>query len=181
MRQAISTRYAQALADAVFAAGSGADPQKISAELHTFNEIVKQSPELRKVLLSPAIANGRKRGVVERLGASIPVSRFVRNLLFVLIDRRRADLLQEIAPAFDEAVDERLGLVRAEVTSATALSDTQRRDVENALSEVAHRRVRCEFRVDDTLIGGIVARIGSTVYDGSVRSQLEAMRQSLVS
>lgn len=181
MPQAISNRYAQALADAVFAPNSGVDPRQVSSELHSFDDTVRSVPELKNVLLSPAVATGRKRAVVERLAAALPLSRLVRNFLFVLIDRRRADLLHEIAPAFDAAVDERLGLVRAEVTSAAPLSDAQVSELEAALSQVAGRKVRCEFQVDPSLIGGVVARIGSTVYDGSVRSQLDAMRQTLVS
>ncbi|MBC7925781.1 MAG: ATP synthase F1 subunit delta, partial [Bryobacteraceae bacterium] len=109
------------------------------------------------------------------------LSPLVRNFLFLLVDRRRTDLLNEIAPAFEAAVDERLGLVRAEVKSATPLSEPQQAELEGALSLVAGRRVRCDYQVDPALIGGVVARIGSTVYDGSVRSQLEAMRQTLVS
>jgi F-type H+-transporting ATPase subunit delta len=181
MPHAISNRYAQALADAAFAPGAAVDPRQISTELHTFIETVRSVSELKNVLLSPAIATGRKRAVVDRLAASLPLSRLVRNFIFVLVDRRRADLLNEIAPAFDAAVDERLGLVRAEVSSAAPLSDAQMTELESALSQVAGRKVRCEYQVDPSLIGGVVARIGSTVYDGSVRSQLNAMRQTLVS
>lgn len=181
MPQAISNRYAQALADAVFTDGSGMDPRQASTELHTFEETVRSVPELKTVLLSPAVATARKRAVVERLAASLPLSRLVRNFLFVLLDRRRSDLLTEIAPAYDAAVDERLGLVRAEVTSAAPLSQAQVSELENALSQVAGRKVRAEYEVDPSLIGGVIARIGSTVYDGSVRSQLQAMRQTLVS
>ena len=98
-----------------------------------------------------------------------------------MIDRRRTDLLGEVAEAFETAVDERLGFLRAKVTSATPLSEAHRRETEQALSEVTGKRVRADFDVDPSLIGGVVARIGSTIYDGSVRSQLETLRQRLVS
>jgi len=181
MPLAISNRYAQALADAVFAPASAVDARQISAELHAVDEMVQRVPELKTVLLSPAVSNARKRAVVSRLAASVPLSKLVRNFLYLLIDRRRSDLLKEIAPAFDAAVDERQGVVRAEVKSAAPLGDGQRSELESALSAVAGQNVRCEFQVDESLIGGVVARIGSTVYDGSVRSRLEAMRNTLVS
>src|SRR4051794_17268527 len=98
MPLAISNRYAQALADAVFAPASTVDARQVSGELHAFNEMVKGVSELKTVLLSPAVSNARKRGVVNRLAASIPVSKVVRNFLYVLIDHRRADLLHEIVP-----------------------------------------------------------------------------------
>ncbi len=181
MPQALSNRYAQALADAVFADKSGADPRAISGELQAFTNLVHTVHELKTVLLSPAVTTSRKRKAIQRIASEMPLSHLIRNFLFVLVDRRRADLLNEIAPAFDAAVDERLGLVRAEISSAASLSDAEKQDLEAALSQVAGRRVRCEFQVDAGLIGGVIARIGSTVYDGSVRSQLEAMRQTLVS
>ena len=107
---AISNRYAQALADTVFAPASAVDPRQISAELHAVDEMVRRVPELKTVLLSPAVSNARKRGVINRLAASVPLSKLVRNFLYVLVDRRRADLLNDIAQAFDAAVDERQGV-----------------------------------------------------------------------
>lgn len=181
MPQAVSRRFAEALADAVMAPDTGLDPRQISSELHEFGGMVQTAPELKVVLLSPAVSNARKRDVVARFAESMPLSRMVRNFLYILIDRRRTDLLEEMADAFDIAVDERLGLVRAEVTSAAPLPDAQRAELESALSQMAGKRVRCDFKVDDSLIGGVVARIGSTVYDGSVRTQLQSMRQVLVS
>jgi F-type H+-transporting ATPase subunit delta len=111
----------------------------------------------------------------------MPLSTQVRNFLYVLVDRRRAGLLDEITDAFEAAVDERSGVVRAEVSSAVPLSDAQRAELAKALSDVTGKRVRCEFAVDDSLIGGVIARIGSTVYDGSVRTQLGEIQQLLAS
>jgi len=181
MPQALANRFAQALADAVLSPGSGAEPAAISAELHSFVTIVGSAPELNHILLSPAVANSRKRAVVGRLGESISLTRLVRNFLYVLIDRRRANLLPEVAAAFDAVIDERMGRVRAEVRSAAPLADAQKQELENTLSQVTGKRVRCDFHVDDSLIGGVIARIGSTVYDGSVRTQLQSMQQLLMS
>lgn len=181
MQQAISNRYAQALADSVFAPGANVDAAQISQELHDFENMFRSVPELRTVMLSPAVSTVRKRGLIERYAQTLPLARIFRNFLFVLVDRRRINLLGEIARAFDTAVDERLGLVRAEVVSAAPLSDERKSEIEAALSEVSGRRVRCRFEIDPSLIGGITARIGSTVYDGSVRTQLQTMRSVLIS
>lgn len=181
MPQAISQRYAHALADAVLAPGSESDPKQVSSQLRSMEQMIRENADLRNVMLSPAVPNARKRGVIARLAEQMQLDPKVRNFIYVLIDRRRADLLDEIADAFDEALDERMGLVRAQVTSAAVLAEAQRAQIEQALSEASGKRVRSEFHVDPKLIGGVVARIGSTVYDGSVRTQLETMRQALVS
>jgi F-type H+-transporting ATPase subunit delta len=181
MPHAVATRFAQALADAVLAPGSGTEGRQAASELRAFEAIADSSSELRHVLLSPAVATSRKRALVNRFAAAIPLSRLVRNFLFVVVDRRRADLLGEIATAFETVLDERLGFVRAEVTSAAPLSPAQQSDLQQALSGVAGKNVRCAFSVNPELIGGIVARIGSKVYDGSVRTQLQSLGERLVS
>lgn len=181
MAHALASRYAQALADAVFAPGSSVDARQTASELRSFESLVKSSHELRNVLLSPAVPTARKRAVVRRIGDASGFSSIVRNFLYVMIDRRRTDLLGEAAEAFETAIDERLGFVRAKVASAAPLPERQQAAVQEALSEVAGKQVRCDFSVDPSLIGGVVARIGSTVYDGSVRSQLDTLRQRLVS
>ena len=181
MPHAVATRFAQALADAVLAPGSGMEGRQAAGELRAFESLVRSSPELRHVILSPAVATSRKRALVSRFAAALPLSRLVRNFLFVIVDRRRADLLGEIAAAFETVLDERLGFVRAEVVSAAPLSPAQQADLQQTLSGVAGKNVRCAFSVDPELIGGIVARIGSKVYDGSVRTQLQSLGQRLVS
>jgi F-type H+-transporting ATPase subunit delta len=181
MRDAVSTRFAHALADAVLAPGSGLEGSQAAAEIRSFESLVKASPELQHVLLSPAVATSRKRALIDRFAKTLPLSRLIRNFLFVVVDRRRADLLSDIAAAFETTLDERLGFVRAEVTSAAPLAPAQQSDLQEALSAVSGRNVRCAFSVDPELIGGLVARIGSKVYDGSVRTQLQSLGQRLVS
>ena len=181
MPNALSQRYAHALADAVLDPKSSLPGPQAATDLRTFETLVKGSPELRHVLLSPAIPAAKKRAVIGRISDSLPLSRLVRNFLYVLVDRRRTELLGQIAEAFDGVLDERLGFVRANVTSAAPLNETQRRDIEQTLSRVTGKKVRCTFSVDPELIGGVVARIGSTVYDGSVRTQLQTLSERLAS
>ena len=180
MQKALSTRYARALVDSVVAPGTGLDPKQTLAELRTFSTMVRESIELRNVLLSPAVSISKKRAVVARFAESLPLSRLVRNFLYVVIDRRRTDILDEIADAFELALDERMGIVRAEVTSAAPMTEGQQAELQQELSRVSGKRVRCDYSIDPALIGGVTARIGSTVYDGSVRTQLHNMRERLV-
>jgi F-type H+-transporting ATPase subunit delta len=157
------------------------DGRRIAEDLRTFEGLVKESADLRTVLLSPAVSTSRKRAVIAKFTQTLSLSPLVRNFLWIMVDRRRTDLLGEIRAAYETALDERLGFVRAAVTSAAPLSERQQAATQEALSRVAAKNVRCDFKVDPELLGGIVARIGSTVYDGSVRTQLEEMRQRLVS
>jgi F-type H+-transporting ATPase subunit delta len=180
MPTAVSIRYARALAHAVTSPTSELDPKQALNELRTFSTMVRESKELRNVLLSPAVSNTKKRNVIGRFADSLPLSRLVRNFLYVIVDRRRTNLLDDMTDAFETALDERLGIIRADVKSAAPLSGRQQSDLQQELSRVSGKQVRCDFSIDLALIGGVVARIGSTVYDGSVRSQLETMRERLV-
>ena len=180
MPQAVSIRYARALADTVFNPHAGLDPKQALDELRTFSAMVQESAELRNVLLSPAVSNTKKRNVVGRFAESLPLARLIRNFLFVIIDRRRTDLLPDIADAFETTLDERRGILRADIKSAAPLSEQQQTALQQELSRLSGKQVRGEFSTDPALIGGVIARIGSTVYDGSVRSQLESMREQLV-
>lgn len=181
MAHAIATRYAEALADTVLAPGASLDPRQIAGELRSVEAAIQSTPDLRNVLMSPAIPTARKRAVAARIIQSAGFSHIVRNFLFVMIDRRRTDLLGEVIEAFETAIDERLGFVRARVSSAAPLPEHQQAELQQVLSQVSGKQVRCDFSVDTALIGGVVARIGSTVYDGSVRTQLNSLRKRLVS
>ncbi|MGP8246174.1 MAG: ATP synthase F1 subunit delta [Bryobacteraceae bacterium] len=176
---AVTSRYANALADVVTAAGAGLDPQAAAAELSGFAQVVAESAELRNALSMPAVAPSRKRAVVERIGAELGISRIVRNLLFVLVDHRRIAMLTDLTAAFEAVMDERLGFARAEVAAGLELTPAQQAAIGVELERVTGKRIRGRFGVDPALIGGVTARIGSTVYDGSVRAQLVAIGRSL--
>ncbi|HXG33663.1 MAG TPA: ATP synthase F1 subunit delta [Bryobacteraceae bacterium] len=179
MARAVASRYARALADLVFDPSKGLDPQTAAAQLDLFQEVLGASPELRIALLSPAVAPARKRAVVARLAEQLGMARLIRNFLYVLIDHRRTPLLGEIRDAFQAVVDERQGIRRADVVSARELGDSERKLVSDQLSRLTGKRVLCRFALDAGLIGGLTARIGSTIYDGSVRGQLEVLRRRL--
>ena len=179
-RSAVATRYANALADVVTGPRSGARPEDALNELRSFEAALGASRELDNALTSPAVPPGRKRAVVGRIADTLKLSRIARNFLFVLIDHRRIAALPDILDSFEVIADERLGFARAEVTSARELTEAQRAALSARLERMTGKRIRMRFRVDPALIGGAVARIGSTVYDGSVRGQLDILGRRLV-
>jgi F-type H+-transporting ATPase subunit delta len=178
-QSAVVNRYANALADVVTAGSSVTNADTVLTELRSFQSTLQSSAELQNVLTSPAIPPGRKRAVVGKLADSLNLSRVSRNLLFVLIDHRRIPSLAEIIQSFEAVADERLGFARAEISSARELSEAQRGALNSRLEQLTGKRIRARYATDESLIGGVVARIGSTVYDGSVRGQLETLGKRL--
>jgi len=179
---AVVNRYANALVDIVVSphAGSeGLDAASAVGQLRSFNAAVQSSPELRTILASPAVSTARKRQVIRRIGQTLGLSRITLNFLLVLSDRRRAAALPEVISAFEALLDERLGFVRAEVTTALALTPEERERLSAELGRMAGAPVKLQFLIDSELIGGVTARISSKVYDGSVRGQLANLERRL--
>ena len=179
MPDAVAFRYARALADLVTQPGSGLEPGRAVAELEAFAAAVAGSRSFAHVLLSPAVPPPRKRALIGRLAGTLGLSGLLKRFLFVLVDHRRVGLLDDIREAFETELDARRGLVRVEVASARELTGAQRAALERELAGLTGKQPRLMFRLDPGLIGGLVARVGSTVYDGSVRGQLAALRQRL--
>ena len=175
MPTALAFRYARALAGAAEAAEVPAVMEGLAA----FETMLVGSQALRHALQSPAVAPARKRAVVSQLAEQLSLSGVVRRFLLVLIDHRRAAWLGEIREAFEAVMDDRQGLVRVDVVSARELSAAQRDGLVAELSRVTGRQARAQFSIREELIGGVLARVGSTVFDGSVRGQLETLKQRL--
>ena len=176
---AVASRYANALADVVTASGSALDPRAAVAELRTFESALQGSPELHTALVTPAIPGSRKKAVVARIADNLRLSRVTRNFLFILVDHRRIASLSSIIQSFELVIDERLGFARADISSARELTEPQRAALNARLEQLTGKRIRPHFAVDSSLIGGVVARIGSTIYDGSVRGQLQSLERRL--
>ena len=176
MLSVVSARYARALVDVVTAPGSTADPAQILSQLRAVEALIQASPTLQGALSSPAVAPSRKRAVMRRLLEPMNVSDKVRNFVYVVIDHRRGHDFASIVDGFETLLDERLGFVAAEIRSAKPLTDTQRAQLEAQVSRLAGKKAKLRFTSDPTLIGGVIAHVGSTVYDGSVRGQLERLR-----
>ncbi|MCS7315682.1 MAG: ATP synthase F1 subunit delta [Bryobacterales bacterium] len=179
MPAAVATRYARALVELATKPGEVPEPERVLEELALFEEALAVSPALRNVLLSPAVPAPQKRSLISRLVRHLGCSDLVRRFLLVVADRRRMGMLTQIRQAVEQTLDERLGVVRVEVTSARELTPAQREALEAALARVTGLRPRTRFRIEPELIGGAMARIGSTIYDGSVRGRLEALKRRL--
>ena len=179
MLSVVARRYAKALADVVASTDSQLNPAEVVSQLRAIEAIVKSSQDLRNALATPAVPPSRKRAVMARLIAPLNVSARVRNFLFLLIDHRRIHEFGSIIEAFEALADERLGFVRADVTSAHELTDVQRAALVEQLSRLSGKQAKLRFATDPAVMAGVVARVGSTVYDGSVRGQLERLRVKL--
>lgn len=170
-------RYAKALLDVVV---KEADPVKAEQGLAAFAALFDQSPELKKVLTSPAVPAPGKRGVVEQLVARLTPIAPVGKLLLLLADRDRLELVPELLAAYRERLMEHQGVVRADVVTAVPLADARAAQLRDTLARVTGGDVTVTTRVDPGIIGGVVAKVGGTVYDASVASQLARMKDKLV-
>jgi F-type H+-transporting ATPase subunit delta len=176
---AVVSRYANALVDVVLSSTSGVTPEQATQQLRDFDAAVRSSADLRNVLASPAISITRKRQVIKDIAGAIGATDTIRNFVLVVNDHGRAAALSEILEAFEAALDARMGFIRAEVRSAYELNQQQQNELTTRLGELAGAPMRMRFHVDPDLIGGVSAKIGSKVYDGSVRGQLSELRGRL--
>jgi F-type H+-transporting ATPase subunit delta len=181
MLSAIATRYARALVDVVKEPGSNMDPLQAMEQLRQVAAMISASSELRHALLSPAVSPSRKRAVILELTRPMNIHVKIRNFLYVVIDHRRVHEIPSMVEAFEVLLDEYLGFVRADVSSARPLTDKQSAALEAQLTRIAGKKAKLNFKTDPALVAGVMARVGSTVYDGSVRGQLERLRATLLS
>lgn len=165
--------YAEALAEVALASGH---PERIQRELGEFLATLAGSADLRNFLASPAVPAEVKQAVLTKLVERIGASEALRNFLFLIVEHRRLGLLGPIAQAFEEDLNAGLGILEAEISAARELPPEEKRALEGALERRTGKRIEARYRVDAGLIGGAVVKVGSTVYDGSVRTELERMR-----
>jgi F-type H+-transporting ATPase subunit delta len=170
-------RYARALLDV--AVKEKADLELIENELSQFADLFKQYPLLEKVLLNPAVPVPRKRAAVADILAQAKFTPIVTKLLTLLADRDRLVLSTDLLAAYRDRLLDHRGVVRAEVTTATALDAGRTEAIQNGLAALTGRKVLLVTKIDPSIIGGLIARVGSTVYDGSVTRQLEKMKDRL--
>ncbi len=179
MTDALAVHYAEALADAVFAPDSGLKPEQAIEQMRTAAEFFAGSSDLHRILLSPAVLRSKKAALVGKIADDYAFHRLIRNFLMVVVEHRRAAELGRIVEGLEAAIDERLGLERAEIVSANELSDQQKREIEDALATTRGKRIRPIYQIDPAIVGGVIARLGSKEYDGSLRGRLQEMRRRL--
>lgn len=174
--RASAARYAKALLDVIIAEG---DPAQAEQQLVAFVTLLEQHGNLQAALTNPAVPAASKRAVVqqllERLQASVPVTR----LLLLLAERDKLAMLGDVLAVYRERLMDHQRVIRAEVTTAEPLADARVDELRQRLARATGRTVTMTVKVDPAIVGGIVTRIGSTVYDGSVAAQLQALRQRL--
>ena len=170
-------RYARALLDV--AVKEKANLEQIENELAQFADLFKQYPTLGKVLLNPAVPVTHKRAAVSDLLAQVKLAPILSKLLALLADRDRLVLLPDLLAAYRDRLHDHRGVVRAEVTTAAPIDAPHGQAIQGSLAKVTGRTVTMATKVDPSIIGGLIARVGSTVYDGSVTRQLQRMRERL--
>ena len=175
--RASASRYAKALLDVMI---KEARPEQADEELSSFVELFERHEELRKAMLNPAVPVTGKRAVMEQLVARVKPSPPVGKLMLMLAERDRLELLPDLLAAYRDRLMDFQQVVRAEVRTAVPLPADRAAQLQQRLADVTGRRVTMSTTVDPSIIGGVVARIGSTVYDGSVATQLARIKSKLV-
>jgi F-type H+-transporting ATPase subunit delta len=173
-----ANRYARALFDVALAEKT--DLAKIGSDLEQFRTLLTGNTELRLALERSSVADASRVAVVEQIADKLGLTPQVKKLLVLLTQSRKLDLVKDLAEAYNERLLAHQNIVRADVTSAAPLTPDKVKALEESLAKVTGKKVELSTSVDPSLLGGVVAKIGSTVYDGSVKTQLAQMRQELV-
>jgi F-type H+-transporting ATPase subunit delta len=174
----IDLRYARALAAVI--SDQKLDLVAAQGQLNDFANLLDESTELREVLQNPSIPEPQKLKVLDAIAQRLGLSRPVRNFLAVLTHHERLHAIRDMITAYISVSDKDSGVAAAEITTARPLDESNRRLLEQQVSRLAgDTRVQATFHEDPSLLGGAVVKLGSTVYDGSVRGQLEQMRRRL--
>ena len=175
----VAGTYARAFADVVLDAHLDAD--RAIAELHAIANLLNESSDLRQVWENPAIPLEQKRRVLDVVAQRDGISKQVRNLVAILIDHRRTHFLNAVIRQLEKELDARMGFAEAEIISTRELDETEKREFEQQVAKATGKKVRAHYGRDASLLGGAVVRVGSTVYDGSVKGQLERMKEAISS
>jgi F-type H+-transporting ATPase subunit delta len=175
--QIVARRYAQALLELGVEQGAA---DKIADDFEAIGQAFETSHDFRNVLENPLVAHAAKKNVMIELCDQIGALPITKNALLLLVDRRRTKTLPYVARYLRELADVRKGVVRAEVTTAVALSDAYYERLRAQLEKMTGKRVVVDQRTDPALVAGVVTRIGDRIFDGSLRTRLQALRDALL-
>ena len=174
--QTVARRYATALADVAI---ERREEREVQNELDQWAEMIEAHPQLKEVFANPTIVYDHKRQLLEDLISRTRVRETTASFLRVLLKNQRISQLRDIVDRFGLVLDDRGGLVAAHVTTARPLPEDLRNSLHETLVAATGRKVRLSFTTDESIIGGLVARIGSTIFDGSVQSQLDRLANEM--
>jgi F-type H+-transporting ATPase subunit delta len=175
----VASTYARAFADVVL--DTHMDATQAVAGLREIARLLAESADLRRVWENPAVPAQQKRNLLDAIAQREGFDKRVRNLVAVLIDHRRVQFLLRIIEQLEKELDARLGFAEAQISSARQLSDAEKRALEAQVAKTTGMKVRASYALDSSLLGGAVVRVGSTIYDGSVKGQLERIREAISS
>jgi F-type H+-transporting ATPase subunit delta len=175
---AFVSRYARAFADVVAAAKL--DTAALDRQLNDFLGTLDSSIELQNMFANPAVTVTQKIAILDRMNATLGLQKELRNLLAVLIANDRIGHVHEVATAYRAELQERMGIRQAEVVTARELNEAERDTLVAGIGKLAGSKIAASFKLDASILGGTVVRIGSTVYDGSVRGRLDRLKAALV-
>jgi F-type H+-transporting ATPase subunit delta len=175
----VASTYARAFADVILSAHL--DVNRAIGELREMASLLAESGELRRVWENPAVPAEQKRALLDAIAQRDSITKQVRNLIAVLVDHRRIHFLDAVIRQLEKELDARLGFAEADITSARSLGDGEKREFEAQVERLTGKKVRAHYAQDSSLLGGAILRIGSTIYDGSVKGQLEKIRQEISS
>ena len=174
--ETVARRYGAALADVVLKTG---ETEIVKTELAQWASMIEANPELYDAVSNPSIAHSQKEKVLESLIERTRPSRTTANFIRVLLQNNRLTAVSAISERFALELEERRDIVSAEIISARQLAANEQSELKSQLEKVTGKSVNMEFRIDENLIGGVVTRIGSTVYDGSIRTKLNTLKEQL--
>lgn len=174
--QVVARRYSSALADVVLQRG---EAREVQQELVAWADMMQSNANLREVFANPTIALDQKRRVLNRLLEIAKPRPTAVNFLKLLLQNQRLPELDQINKRFAAVLDERAGMIAAQVTTARPVPPETQQTLQRKLRDMTGKNVRIEFTTDPGMIGGLVTRIGSTIYDGSVRNQLEQIKEKM--
>ena len=173
----VASTYARAFADVVL--DTRLDAARAVGGLRQISALVAESIELRRVWENPAVPAEQKRRLLDAIVQREGIDKPVRNLVAVLIDHRRIPFLSRIVEQLEKELDARLGFAEAQISSARELSAAEKRALEDQVEKTTGKKVRAQYGLDASLLGGAVVRVGSTIYDGSVKGQLERIKEAI--
>lgn len=174
--QTVARRYATALADVAI---ERREEREVQTELDHWAQMVEDNPQLKEVFANPTVPYDQKQKLLDDLISRTRVRETTASFLRVLLKNQRLSQLREVSARFGQVLDERSGVVAADVTTARPISEELKSALQQTLTEATGRKVRLSFTTDETIIGGLVARIGSTIYDGSVQGHLDRLSEDL--
>ena len=176
---AFVARYARAFADVV--TQEKLDTAALDRQMDDFLASWDGSVELRELFVNPAVAALQKVAILDKLNVKLELQKELRNLLAVLIHNDRIGEVREVAAAYRTELQERQGIRAVEIVTARELSEQDRTGLVAGVGKLAGAQIQASFKLDAAILGGTVVRIGSTVYDGSVRGRLDRLKEALIS